>query len=141
MRVYAVQLAGKELRVCLDIVMNFSALRSGFIDYVREELLALARNTEWSIRKVIIETAYLNEEQKVLSVELIAESGMEFVKTPTGFAPTGATLEDVKLLLNALKGRLKVKASGGIKTKEQVAQFLSLGAQRIGTSNTFEILS
>ncbi len=166
----AVQLACNELKVCavisfpfgmdtkeqkiyqclesmekgakeLDIVMNFSALRSGHVDYVREELLALARNTEGSVRKVIIETAYLNEEQKTLSVELIAESGMEFVKTSTGFSPTGANLEDVKLLLEASKGRLKVKASGGIKTKEQVIKFLTLGVERIGTSNTFEILS
>ena len=166
----AVQLAGKELKVCavisfpfgmdtkeqkiyqclesvekgaeeLDIVLNFSALRSGQVDYVREELLALARNTEGLVRKVIIETAYLSKEQKVLSVELIAESGMEFVKTSTGFSAMGATVEDVRLLLDVSRGRLKVKASGGIKTKEQVVQFLSLGAQRIGSSNTFEILS
>ena len=166
----AVQLAGKDLIVCavvgfpfgmdtkeqkvfqcleslemgareLDVVMNFSALRSGQIDYVKEELMAIGRNTEGFVRKVIIETAYLTDEQKRLSVELIADSGMEFVKTSTGFAPTGATEKDIRLLLEASKGRLKVKASGGIKTKEQVYKFLSLGVERIGTSSTFEILS
>jgi deoxyribose-phosphate aldolase len=74
-------------------------------------------------------------------VELIAESGMEFVKTSTGFSISGATEEDVKLLHSASKGRLKIKASGGIRTKEQVLRFLSLGAERIGTSATFDILS
>jgi deoxyribose-phosphate aldolase len=125
----------------LDIVMNFSALKSGHISYVREELLAIGRNTEGFVRKVIIEAGYLNEEEKKLAVELIAESGMEFVKTSTGFSFPGATEEDVKLLYSTSKGRLKVKASGGIRTKEQVLRFLSLGAERIGTSATFDILS
>ena len=66
---------------------------------------------------------------------------MEFVKTSTGFSFSGSTEEDVKLLYSASRCRLKVKASGGIKTKEQVLRFLSLGAERIGTSATFDILS
>jgi len=125
----------------LDIVMNFSALKSGHLPYVREELLAIGRNTEGFVRKVIIEAGYLNEEEKRLAVELIAESGMEFVKTSTGFSFPGATEEDVKLLYSASGGRLRIKASGGIRTKEQALRFLSLGAERIGTSATFDILS
>ncbi len=124
----------------LDMVMNISAFKSGLYGYVEEELEAIARHTEGAIRKVIIETAYLSEEEKRLAVELVAGSGMEFVKTSTGYAPTGAVEEDVRLLLNLSKGRLKVKASGGIRTKAQVIRFLELGVERIGTSSTFDIL-
>ncbi len=124
----------------LDIVINISALKSGMHKYVEEELKAIARNTEGVIRKVIIETAYLNQEEKRFIVELIADTGMEFVKTSTGYAPTGAVEEDIRLIRDWVKGRLKVKASGGIRTREQVLRFLELGVERIGTSSTFEIL-
>lgn len=124
----------------LDIVINISALKSGLYNYVEEELKAIARNTEGSIRKVIIETAYLDEKEKELAVEFIANAGMEFVKTSTGYASSGATEEDIKLLKELSKGRLKVKASGGIRKRSQVIKFLELGAERIGTSSTFEIL-
>ncbi len=124
----------------LDIVLNISALKSGMYGYVEEELKAIARNTEGVVRKVIIETAYLSEEEKRLAVELIADTGMAFVKTSTGYAPSGATEEDIKLLIDLSRGRLKIKASGGIRTREQVLRFLGLGAERIGTSSTFEIL-
>ncbi len=124
----------------LDIVINISALKSGMHKYVEEELKAIARNTEGVIRKVIIETAYLNREEKRFIVELIADTGMEFVKTSTGYAPTGAVEEDIRLIKDWVKGRLKLKASGGIRTREQVLRFLGLGVERIGTSSTFEIL-
>ncbi len=124
----------------LDIVINISALKSGMHKYVEEELKAIARNTEGVIRKVIIETAYLNQEEKRFIVELIADTGMEFVKTSTGYAPMGAVEEDVRLIRDWVRGRLKVKASGGIRTREQVLRFLELGVERIGTSSTFEIL-
>jgi len=124
----------------LDIVINISALKSGMHKYVEEELKAIARNTEGVIRKVIIETAYLNREEKRFIVELVADTGMEFVKTSTGYAPTGAVEEDIRLIKDWVKGRLKLRASGGIRTREQVLRFLELGAERIGTSSTFEIL-
>jgi len=124
----------------LDIVINISALKSGMHKYVEEELKAIARNTEGVIRKVIIETAYLNQEEKRFIVELIADTGMEFVKTSTGYAPMGAVEEDIRLIRDWVRGRLKVKASGGIRTREQVLRFLELGVERIGTSSTFEIL-
>ncbi|MFN4319265.1 MAG: deoxyribose-phosphate aldolase [Aquificaceae bacterium] len=124
----------------LDIVMNISAFKSGLFKYVEEELKAIARNTEGAVRKVIIESAYLSEKEMTFALELIIDAGMEFVKTSTGYAERGATEEDVRLLLEASRGRLKVKASGGIRTREQVLNFLNLGVHRIGTSATFEIL-
>ncbi len=124
----------------LDIVMNISAFKSGLFKYVEEELRAIARNTQGAIRKVIIETAYLSDKEMAFALELIRDSGMEFIKTSTGYAPKGATEKDVKLLLELSKAKLRVKASGGIRTKEQVLNFLKLGVHRIGTSATFEIL-
>ena len=124
----------------LDIVMNLSAFKSGMVSYVEEELRVLARETEGTVRKVIIETAYLTTEEKELALKLIEDSGMEFVKTSTGYAPTGATEEDVRLLVSLSKGRVKIKASGGIRSLEQVVNFINLGASRIGTSKTFDIL-
>ncbi|MFN3813830.1 MAG: deoxyribose-phosphate aldolase [Aquificaceae bacterium] len=166
----AKELAGKSLKVCstisfpfglipkeqkvyqslkamedgtdeLDIVMNVSALKSGLTGYVREELLTIGRQTEGVIRKVIIETAYLNQEEKRLALEATLDAGMEFVKTSTGYAPQGATEEDVKLLVEASKGRIRVKASGGIKRRNEAERFILLGASRIGTSSTFSILT
>lgn len=124
----------------LDIVINVSALKSGMHKYVEEELRAVERQTRGAIRKVIIETPYLTTEEKKLAVKLIMDVGMEFVKTSTGFAPYGATEEDVRLLVELAGDKLKVKASGGIRSKEQAIKFIALGAKRIGTSNTFEIL-
>lgn len=125
----------------LDIVLNISALKSGLYRYLKEELNAIARNTEGFVRKVIIETALLKDEEKGLAVELIADAGLEFVKTSTGYGPAGATEEDVRLLKELSKGRLKIKASGGIRTRRQALRFIELGAERIGTSSTFRILT
>lgn len=124
----------------LDIVMNVSAFKSGMISYVKEELKAIARETEGVTRKVIIETASLSIEEKRSALQLLKDVGVEFVKTSTGYGPGGATEEDVKLLVELSGKSLKVKASGGIRTLRQAIRFLELGAQRIGTSATFEIL-
>lgn len=124
----------------LDIVMNISAFKSGLLEYVAEELKALSRHTEGYTRKVIIETAYLSVDEIKRALELVIDAGMEFVKTSTGYAPEGAKEEDVELLVKLSKAQIKVKASGGIKTKEQAQRFLKIGAERIGTSHTFEIL-
>ncbi|ADO45208.1 deoxyribose-phosphate aldolase [Hydrogenobacter thermophilus TK-6] len=124
----------------LDIVMNISAFKSGLTKYVAEELKAIGRHTKGYTRKLIIETAYLSHEEKKLALELAVDAGFEFVKTSTGYAPAGASEEDVKLLVELSKGRIKVKASGGIRTAEQAERFLKMGAERIGTSHTFSIL-
>ncbi len=124
----------------LDIVINISALKSGMWDCVEEEIRSITRQTEGFVRKFIIETAYLNDGEKIMVLELLIDAGAEFVKTSTGYAPKGATKEDVKLLLSHAKGRIKVKASGGIRSREQVLEFISIGVHRIGTSSTFSML-
>ncbi len=124
----------------LDIVVNISAVKSGLWDYVNEEINSIARNTQGFVRKFIIETAYLTDEEKIRLLHMLMDAGVEFVKTSTGYAPMGATKEDLLLLIREGKGEIKIKASGGIRTKDQALEFIKLGAQRIGTSVTFEIL-
>jgi len=122
----------------IDVVMNISALKSGRLDYVEEEVKALVRETG-AVVKVIIETCYLSEEEKIRAVEVCVRAGAHFVKTSTGFGPKGATPEDVRLLKEAGKGRIKVKAAGGIKDLKTAVAMIEAGADRIGTSSGFDI--
>lgn len=142
----AVKHAVSEGAVELDIVMNVSAFLSGRHAYVAEELRSLTRGakemaTEGMVVKIIVETAYLpDEEAKALAVRLVAESGADFVKTSTGFAPGGATVEDVSLLRREAPRGLAVKASGGIRTLNGALAMLDAGATRLGTSGSVEIV-
>ncbi len=122
----------------LDMVMNISAFKSGDYSYVLEEIKAVKRESG-ALLKVIIETHYLSREEKLRALELCLEGGADFVKTSTGFAPTGASVEDVKLLREASRGRIKIKASGGIRSFETALAMIEAGAERIGTSRGFEI--
>ncbi len=124
----------------IDAVMNISAFKSGRYDYVFEEFKGLRKITEGKTLKIIIETCYLTKEEKVRATELCIEAGADFVKTSTGFGQGGATIEDVKLLKSISKGRIKVKAAGGIRTLEQTLSFLKAGADRIGTSSGIDIV-
>ncbi len=122
----------------IDMVINISAFKSGDHKYVEEEIKAIVRETGKPV-KVIIETCYLSREEKILATRIVAEGGAEFVKTSTGFGSGGATLEDVRLLKEVSKGRVKVKASGGIRDLETALRMVKAGADRIGTSNGIEI--
>jgi deoxyribose-phosphate aldolase len=124
----------------LDVVVNISALRSGDYKLVEEEVKGVVRHAREAgvVTKFIIETYYLSREQKVIAARIIADSGGDFVKTSTGFAG-GATPEDVKLLKESCKGRLKVKASGGIGDYRKFLDMVRAGADRIGTSRGFDI--
>ena len=122
----------------IDIVMNISAFKSGKYRYVEEELKAVKRETG-VVLKVIIETCYLSREEKLKAVEVCIEAGADFVKTSTGFAEGGATLEDVRLLKEAAGGRIKVKAAGGIRSLKDALAMIEAGADRLGTSRGLEI--
>ncbi len=124
----------------IDAVMNISALKSKKWDYVLKELKELREVSSGYTLKIIIETCYLTEEEKVKATELCIEAGADFVKTSTGFGSRGATLEDVELLRRISGGRIKVKASGGIRTLKDALTFLKVGAERIGTSRGIEIV-
>lgn len=122
----------------IDVVMNLSAFKSGDYRYVEEEIKAIKRETG-VVLKVIIETCHLSREEKLKAVDVCVEGGADFVKTSTGFGPKGATLEDVRLIKERAEGRIKVKASGGIKDLKTTLAMIEAGADRIGTSSGFEI--
>jgi len=127
----------------IDYVINVGKLISGDHRYVEDEIKSvfeevLAANAKL---KVIIETCYLNLEQKLLMCKICSDIQVDWIKTSTGFGTFGATEEDVKLLKDNVKGGVQVKASGGIKTLDDVKRYIDIGATRIGTSNTDMILS
>lgn len=126
----------------VDMVINISALKSGDAGTVSEEIQFLAEtcHVQKAILKVIIETALLTDEQKQLACRLAADAGADFVKTSTGFAAKGATVEDVTLMRSVVGPKIGVKASGGIRTLADVEKMVAAGANRIGASAGVSIM-
>ncbi|MBD0315766.1 MAG: deoxyribose-phosphate aldolase [Nitrospiraceae bacterium] len=124
----------------LDMVINISRLKSGDADYVRQDIAEVVQATPTAEHKVILETCYLTTQEKRTACSLVVEAGADYVKTSTGFGAAGATVEDVRLLKEAVKGHAKVKASGGIRDWKTVCALLEAGADRIGTSASLAIL-
>lgn len=124
----------------LDMVINVSRLKSGDDDAVRSDIAEVVKATPGVEHKVILETCYLTQEEKRTACRLVVEAGAEYVKTSTGFGAAGATVEDVRLMKEAVAGRAKVKASGGIRDWKTALAMLEAGADRIGTSASLKIL-
>lgn len=119
----------------LDMVINIGALKSKDYEYVESEIKRVVNLAGRKLVKVILETCYLTDEEKITACKIAEASGAGFVKTSTGFGPGGATVEDVKLMRQVVGDRLGVKASGGIRTLEDALKMISAGANRIGTSS------
>jgi len=126
----------------LDMVQNIGALRSGDYDAVRSDIAAVAEVTHraGAILKVILETALLDDNQKVMASMLAKMAKADFVKTSTGFGPSGATTHDVELMRMAVGPEIGVKASGGIRTLEDLKKMAAAGATRIGASASVKIV-
>jgi deoxyribose-phosphate aldolase len=124
----------------LDMVMNVSLLKSGAYDAVRRDMAEVVRSTPGAGHKVILETVLLTAEEKKTACRLAVEAGMDYVKTSSGFGPGGATVEDVRLMKEAVAGRAKVKAAGGIRDLKSALALLDAGADRIGTSASVKII-
>lgn len=118
----------------IDMVINIGELRAKNYDFVREEIRAVKKACGGKLLKVIIETCLLTEEEKKVMCRLVTEAGAEYIKTSTGFSTAGATREDVKLMRENVGEGVMVKAAGGIANIEDARDFLSLGADRLGTS-------
>jgi deoxyribose-phosphate aldolase len=127
----------------IDLVMNIRALQAGDEAYVRQEFddLAGACRAAGAISKVILETCCLSDDQKRLACRIAVEAGVDFVKTSTGLSAGGATVADVRLMANAVAGRARVKAAGGIRTLAEALAMIAAGATRIGTSSGVAILA
>lgn len=125
----------------LDMVINVGKLRSGDDDYVREDIRAVvAAAGERAIVKIILENAYLSDQEKVRACRLAEEAGAAFVKTSTGFAPTGCTLEDLRLMRVSVSPHVQVKAAHGLRSLDAVLEAIEAGATRIGATATERIL-
>lgn len=126
----------------IDMVMNIGALKSGNYELVKKDMtavieLAKERNV---VMKVILECGFLTDEEKVTACKLAKEAGTDFVKTSTGFGPSGATIHDVKLLRKVVGSSIGVKAAGGIRSYEDALMLIKAGADRIGASAGVEIV-
>ncbi len=119
----------------VDMVMRVGAACEGRWDIVESDIRAVRSAVPGAVLKVIIETCYLDRARKLRAVEAVVNAGADYVKTSTGFGPSGATVEDVVLLKEAAGGRVKVKAAGGIRTYEDAVSMIEAGADLIGTSN------
>lgn len=124
----------------IDMVINIGALKDENYDYVKKDIEEVVKASNGKVVKVIIETCLLNDEEKKKACELAKESKADFVKTSTGFSTGGATAEDVKLMKSVVGDELKVKASGGVRTKEDAMKMIEAGADRIGASSGISIV-
>ena len=124
----------------IDMVINIGALKDHKDDYVYEEIKYIKECCKGKLLKVIIETCLLTEEEKVRACELSKKAGADYVKTSTGFSTGGATKEDIALMRKTVGPELGVKASGGVRTYEDMIVMVEAGASRIGTSNGVKLM-
>lgn len=124
----------------IDMVINVSKLKDKDYGYVENEIREVKEAIGDKILKVIIETCYLSDEEKVIACKLSIKANADFVKTSTGFGTNGATYDDVKLIKNTVMNKIKIKASGGIKDKATAKKYIELGVERLGTSSGVNIV-
>lgn len=124
----------------IDMVVNISDVKNGLYGKVEEEIRALKKACGDKILKVIIETCYLTQEEKIAMCRAVTAAGADYIKTSTGFGTGGATLEDVRLFKEHIGPNVKIKAAGGISTLEDLEAFVEAGCDRIGTSRAVGLL-
>ena len=124
----------------IDMLINVGRLRGGDSAYVQDEIAAVVDAAGNVIVKAILETAYLDREQKILGCQLAEAAGAAFVKTSTGFAARGATAADVALMRESVSAHVSVKAAGGVRDLDTVLELLDAGAVRFGSTSTGVIL-
>ena len=139
-KVEEAQLAIKEGADEIDMVINVGMLKAGHDDFVEEEIRELKAVAGSKVLKVIIETCLLTDEEKVRACIASKNAGADFVKTSTGFSSGGATVHDVALMRQTVGPEMGVKASGGVRTHEDLIAMVEAGATRIGTSNGTKII-
>ena len=118
----------------IDMVINLGMVKDQQWSQVLEEIQQIREACQGRVLKVIVETCLLTRDEKIAMCEIVARSGADYLKTSTGFSLQGATREDIALLRQNLPARVKIKASGGIRTREDAEAFLTLGAHRLGAS-------
>ena len=124
----------------IDMVINIGWAKDGKFDCIEEEIRTLKKACGSKILKVIIETCLLTDEEKIRMCEAVTKAGADYIKTSTGFSKAGATFEDIKLFSEHIGPNVKMKAAGGISSLDDAEKFLSLGADRLGTSRIIKLV-
>ena len=124
----------------IDMVINISDVKNGDYDKVTSEIRSLKEVCGDNILKVIIETCYLTEQEKIAMCKSVTDAQADFIETSTGFGTGGATLDDIKLMKANVGNLIKIKAAGGVRTQEDMEAFIEAGADRIGTSGAIAML-
>lgn len=124
----------------IDMVVNISHIKNGMYDEVEQEIRTLKEICGNLVLKVIVETCYLTEEEKIAMCKAVTNAGADYIKTSTGFGTGGATIEDVRLFKQYIGENVKIKAAGGISTVEDLEAFVQEGCDRIGTSRAVGLL-
>ena len=137
----AVQMAVEDGADELDMVINLSDVKNTNFDSIRVEISVLKQVADDKILKVIVETCYLTEEEKITLCKVVTEAGADFIKTSTGLGTAGATLADVELFKAHVGPDVKIKAAGGIRSREDMVALLEAGCARLGTSSAVSLLT
>lgn len=124
----------------IDMVVNLGDVKEGNFDKVTQEIRELKKACGDKILKIIIETCYLTEEEKIELCHCVTDGGADFIKTSTGFGSAGATFDDIKLFREHIGPGVKIKAAGGIRTYEDIVTYIELGCDRLGCSAAIKVL-
>lgn len=124
----------------IDMVINISDVKNKNYEAIKDEIAALKKLAGDKILKVIIETCYLTEEEKITMCKVVSEAGADYIKTSTGFGTDGATIEDINLFKAHIAPGVKMKAAGGVKSLKDLEMFLNAGCDRIGTSSAIKLI-
>lgn len=125
----------------IDMVINIGDVKNKDLDKVYAEIQAIRLVTKGHILKVIIETCYLTDEEKIAICDIVTKAGADYIKTSTGFGTGGATMDDILLFKEHIGSAVKMKAAGGVKTADDLEAFLNAGCDRIGTSSAVKLLT
>jgi len=124
----------------IDMVLNIGLLKSGMYEEVKSDIKAVVDAAGGKMVKVILENAYLTDDEKVTACKLCEAAGAHYVKTSSGYAPTGATVADVKLMRASVSPKVKVKSAGGVRTLDALIEMLDAGIERSGATTTSTML-
>lgn len=141
LKAYEAKKAVEEGAEEVDMVINIGALKEGDLEYVENDIAQVVKASEGALVKVIIETCFLTDEEKVSACQLAKKAGAHFVKTSTGFGTGGATAADVALMRKTVGDSVSVKASGGVRNLQDALAMAEAGANRIGTSSGLSIIN
>ena len=125
----------------LDMVINIGDIKNSAFDKVEEEIALLKKTAGNKILKVIVETCYLSREEKIRLCQIVSKAGADYIKTSTGFGSAGAVIDDILLFKEHISPGVKIKAAGGIKTRDDMVKFLEQGCSRLGTSSAVALLA